>query len=131
MKEIPVGAKGQSTQLVTPELTAQSAGSGLLPVFGTPYLVALMENAANACLLPFLDEGSSSVGCAISISHDSPTPVEMQVTAEAEVTQIEGRKVSFTVRAWDESGPIGSGTHVRVIVDNARFLNKSDGKLKR
>ena len=125
---IECGAKGQVSQTVTEALTAAAAGSGMLPVFGTPYLVALMENAARTCVQPFLEEGSSTVGTHIDISHDAPTPVGMQVTAEAEVTAVEGRRLTFAVRAWDEHDPVGSGTHTRVIVNNARFLQKSDAK---
>ena len=78
---ILIGAKAQIEQIVTSEQTAASAGSGLLPVFGTPFLVALMENAARTCLQPFLPDGSSSVGTFVSTTHDAPTPVGMQVWA--------------------------------------------------
>lgn len=124
-----IGAKCQVEQVVTPELTAQAAGSGALPVFGTPFMTAMMENAALTCLQAFLDEGQGSVGTFLDVKHTSPTPVGMKVTAEAEIYDANDRTVMFKVRAWDEKGPIGEGTHTRVIIDNERFLKKCRAKL--
>lgn len=124
-----IGAKCQVEQVVTPELTAQAAGSGALPVFGTPFMTAMMESAALTCLQAFLDEGQGSVGTFLDVKHTSPTPVDMKVTAEAEIYDANDRTVMFKVRAWDEKGPIGEGTHTRVIIDNERFLKKCRAKL--
>lgn len=124
-----IGAKCQVEQVVTPELTAQAAGSGALPVFGTPFMTAMMENAALTCLQAFLDEGQGSVGTFLDVKHTSPTPVGMKVTAEAEIYDANDHTVMFKVRAWDEKGPIGEGTHTRVIIDNERFLKKCRAKL--
>lgn len=129
---IYIGTKCQLEQVVTEELTAASIGSGLLPVFGTPYMLAMMENAAQTLLGSFLEEGQGSVGTHLDVSHTAPTPVGMKVWAEAEVTNVSenGKMVDFAVRAWDEKGPIGEGAHTRAIINNQRFLAKCNAKLE-
>ena len=128
---IIIGTKCQIQQKVTEEVTAAAVGSGLLPVFGTPFMAAMMENAAMTCLQNFLEEGQGSVGTHLEISHDAPTPIGMNVWAEAEITAVSenGKMVDFTVKAWDEKGPIGSGTHTRAIIKNDKFLAKCNAKL--
>nr|WP_325182152.1 thioesterase family protein [uncultured Oscillibacter sp.] len=128
---IVIGTKCRLEQTVTAELTAEAAGSGALPVFGTPFMAAMMENAALTALQPFLEEGQGSVGTRLDISHDAPTPVGMTVTAEAEITAVSenGRMVDFRVSAWDEKGPVGKGTHTRAIIQNEKFLAKCNSKL--
>jgi len=128
---ILIGTKCRLEQTVTSELTAEAVGSGALPVFGTPFMAAMMENAAMTALQNYLEEGKGSVGVHLDISHDAPTPVGMKVFAEAEITSVSenGRMVDFTVSAWDEMGPIGKGTHTRAIVNNEKFLNKCSSKL--
>ena len=129
---ILIGTKCQLEQTVTQELTAAAIGSGALPVFGTPFMAAMMENAAMTVLQTFLEEGQGSVGTHLDISHDAPTPVGMKVFAEAEITAVSenGRMVDFKVSAWDEKGPIGSGVHTRAIIQNEKFLTKCNGKLE-
>ena len=85
---ILIGTKCRLEQTVTDALTAANVGSGALPVFGTPYMSALMENAAMTCLQSFLEEGQGSVGTHLDISHDAPTPIGMKVWAEAEITAV-------------------------------------------
>ena len=128
---IVIGTKCRLEQTVTAELTAEAAGSGALPVFGTPFMAAMMENAALTALQPFLEEGQGTVGTRLDISHDAPTPVGMTVTAEAEITAVSenGRMVDFRVSAWDEKGPVGKGTHTRAIIQNEKFLAKCNSKL--
>ena len=108
-------------------------GSGALPVFGTPFMCGLMENAAMTALQSFLEEGQGSVGTRLEVSHDAPTPVCMDVWAEAEITNVSenGKMVDFAVRAWDEKGPIGAGTHTRAIIKNEKFLAKCNAKLEK
>ena len=129
---IMIGTRCQLEQVVTNELTAANVGSGLLPVFGTPYLAAMMENAAQTLLQTFLEEEKGSVGTHLNISHDAPTPVGMKVWAEAEITNVSenGKIVDFKVSAWDEKGPISSGTHQRAIIHNERFLARCNAKLE-
>ena len=128
---ILIGMKCQVSQTVTEELTAASIGSGSLPVFGTPYMLAMMENAALTCLQTFLPEDQSSVGTHLNVQHTAPSPIGITVTAEAEITAVSenGRMVDFAVRAWDEKGPIGEGTHTRAIIDCERFVNKCATRL--
>ena len=128
---ILIGTKCRLEQTVTEELTAAAAGSGALAVFGTPFMAAMMENAALTCLQSVLEEGQGSVGTRLDITHDSPTPVGMKVFAEAEITGVSenGRMVDFQVSAWDERGPIGKGAHTRAIIRNEKFLAKCNAKL--
>lgn len=97
-------------------------GSGSLEVFATPALVALMENAAVRAIDACLDENYSTVGIEISVRHLAATPLYEKVTAIAEVTRVEDRRITFEVRAWDERELIGEGTHVRYIIHVDRFL---------
>lgn len=129
---IVIGTKCQLHQTVTGGLTAAAVGSGLLPVFGTPFLAAMMENAAQTALQAFLEEGQGSVGTRLDIRHDAPTPVGMTVWAEAEITGVSenGKMVDFRVTAWDEKGPIGSGLHTRAVINSQRFLEKCQKKLE-
>ena len=128
---ILIGTKCRLEQTVTQELTAASIGSGALPVFGTPFMAAMMENAALTALQSFLEEGLGSVGTRLDITHDAPTPIGMKVFAEAEIVSVSenGKMVDFRVSAWDEKGPIGKGTHTRAIIGNEKFLTKCNSKL--
>ena len=125
---VAIGLKGRAETAVVHENTAAAVGSGLLPVFATPMMVALMDNAAVNALEGHLADGEGSVGTRLDISHDAATPVGMKVWAEAELTAAEGRALTFTVCAFDESGPIGKGLHQRFIIDNERFMAKVERK---
>lgn len=126
-----IGTRCQLEQVVTEDLTAAAIGSGALPVFGTPFMAAMMENAAMTCLQQFLEDGQGSVGTHLDITHTAPTPIGMKVTAEAEIKDVSenGKMVVFNVRAWDEKGPISSGIHTRAIINNEKFLSKCNAKL--
>jgi predicted thioesterase len=123
---IIIGTKCRVEQVVTEELTAQAAGSGQLPVFGTLFLYSMAENAAYACLQEFLDHTQSSIGVHLDISSDTPTPIGMKVTVEVEIYAVSenSRIVDFKVTAWDEKGVISQGTHTRAVIDNEHFLEK-------
>ena len=125
---VTVGLKGLAEALVTESNTATAACSGALPVFGTPFLCALMEEAAWKSIAPHLEAGQSTVGTRLDISHDSATPVGMKVWAESEVTQVDGRRIELKVAAYDEKGPIGQGTHQRFIVQDEKFLARAAAK---
>lgn len=125
---LTVGLKGRAETVVTESNTAAAVGSGSLNVFATPMMAALMEAAAVDALAGHLEEGQSSVGTRMDLSHDSATPVGMRVRAEAELTAIEGRALTFTVTAFDEAGPIGEGTHVRFLIQVEKFMAKANGK---
>lgn len=126
---ITVGLKGRADAQVSKETTAMAAGSGSLLVFGTPFMIALMEKAACAAIEAQLEEGQSSVGTRLDVTHDSATPVGMDVWAEAEVTAVEGRKLTYTVTAYDEKGVIGKGNHERFLIRSESFLQKTYEKL--
>ena len=127
---ITVGLKGRAETVVSDSNTAQAACSGALPVFGTPFMCALMEEAAWKSIAPHLEPGQSTVGTRLDITHDSATPVGMKVWAESEVTQVDGKRLVLKVAAFDERGPIGQGTHERFIVTDERFLSKTAKKLE-
>lgn len=122
---IQAGMKGRADTTVSPADTASAVGSGLLPVFATPSMIALMENAAVNAVQSALEEGQGTVGTHMDVSHDAATPVGMAVYAEAELTAVDGRKLTFAVRAFDQAGPIGGGVHERFIITNDRFLAKA------
>ena len=130
---ITVGMKHSIEKIVTPELTANAVGSGGLDVFGTPFMIGMMECAAMWCIQSELPEGKGTVGVEIATNHLAPTPVGMKVTATAEVTAVSenGKMITFKISAFDEEGPIGEGTHTRAIISNDRFLQKCNEKLER
>lgn len=117
------------TMKVSKEKLANAVGSGSLAVFATPMMVALMEQAACGAAEPLLEPGQTTVGTKIDVEHVAATPLGMEVTATAVLECREGRRLDFTVTAYDEAGEIGRGTHSRVIVDAQRFQAKADGKL--
>ena len=126
---IEIGTKGYADALVEQEDTAKVVGSGDLLVYATPCMIALMEGAACESIAPFLAEGESSVGTMMQVNHISATPVGMEVRAESEVTAVEGRKVTFSIKAVDEAGEIGNAVHERFIIKADRFLEKTYDKL--
>lgn len=119
-----VGLKYESTVVVSPSNTAATLGSGDMDVFATPAMVALMENAAMLAVVAHLPEGSATVGTQMNTSHIKASPLGATITASAELTEVEGRKLTFAVKAWDEKGVIGEGVHTRFVVDRERFLSK-------
>lgn len=129
MEELKAGLRGEVTSLVEPQDTAQEVGSGSLKVFATPCMVAMMEGAACEAIADCMPEGQTSVGTRLEIRHTSATPVGLEVRAEAELTAVEGKKLTFQVRAFDEKGEIGSGIHERVLVTEQKFLDKTYEKL--
>ena len=111
------------------EDTAQEVGSGDLLVYATPCMVALMEGAACNAIEDALAEGQTTVGTMLNIEHISATPVGLEVRAEAEVTEVNGKVITFCVKAFDEAGEIGHGTHQRVMVNAQKFLDRAYAKL--
>jgi len=122
MRPIPLGAKGTFALTVEPEhLASQFKDTILPPVLATPVMILLMENAALNAVKPFIEPGESVVGTGVNVRHLAATPVGHRVIAEAQVTKLDGRRISFTVSARDETEVIGTGTHERVVVDLARL----------
>jgi fluoroacetyl-CoA thioesterase len=129
MRPIPVGAKGTYTLRVTPAHLANQFKDAALPkVFATPMMVTAMENAALNAVRDYLDLGESAVGTLVCIRHLAATPAGHQVTAEAEVTKVEGRRIEFKVSARDEIEEIGNGTHERMVVDMSRLYQRLAAK---
>ena len=131
MRPIQKGARGEFTMRVGHEHLASQFKDPLLPpVFSTPVMVMMMENAALNALRPFLDPGESAVGTVVNIRHLAATPVGQTVRAEAVVTEAEGRRVAFTVSARDEREEIGNGTHERMVIDLQRFGTRLAAKAR-
>ena len=128
---VEIGRRGRAETVVTQDNTAQAAGSGLVPVFATPWMIALMENAAVQAVQSALAEDEGTVGTRLDVTHDAATPIGMKVWAEAEVTAVEGRMLTFAVSAFDEAGRIGGGTHQRFIIQTEKFLARTQAKLKK
>lgn len=125
---IEKGLKGTAAVKADNSNTAKTMGSGSLDVFATPAMVALMEKSAVNAIADYLGEGETTVGTYLGIEHISATPVDMEVTAAAEVTEVNGREIVFTVEASDNAGIIGKGTHKRFIVNAEKFMNKTNSK---
>ncbi len=123
---LQTGIKGRGERLVTEELTAAAMGSGELPVFATPALVALVEETAWRSVAAALEPGQGTVGAYMELSHLAPTPVGRRVRCETELTEAVGRKLTFTAVVYDEAGKIAEGLHRRFVVDNGRFLAKAN-----
>ena len=127
--EIIVGMKGEAATMAEREDTAMEVGSGSLLVYATPCMVALMEGAACEAIQEALSDSQTTVGTELNIQHISATPVGLEVRAEAEVVAVDGKVITFEVKAFDEAGEIGKGTHKRVIVNTQKFLEKAYNKL--
>jgi len=110
--------------------TAETVGSGNLEVFSTPMMIALMEKAACEVLADSLEAGHTAVGTQVNITHIAASPVGMGITATATIESISGREIKFAVVAHDDAGEIGNGTHTRFIVDEARFMDKTNMRKK-
>lgn len=118
------GLTAEATTRVTDANTAAAVGSGGIVVFSTPMMIALMENAALRAVQPYLAEGESTVGTLVNIKHLAATPLGMNVRAVARLEAVEGRRLSFTVEAFDEKEKIGEGTHERFVIGVEKFLQR-------
>ena len=121
---IETGIKGHREQIVTPEMSAARVGSGLVDVFATPMLVALIEQTCYESVLPHLEEGQGTVGTLVNVSHLSATPIGKRVWCDSELTEVDRRRLVFCVKAYDEAGLIGEGTHERFVIDTEKFMAK-------
>ena len=121
---IEIGLRHTSELIVTDAMTAIEVGSGDMPVLATPMMMALMENAAMLAVKEHLPEECTTVGGHIESSHLRPSKIGDVVTAVAEVTKVDGKKVIFKVAAYSGEILLGEGTHLRFIVDKKRFLDK-------
>lgn len=129
--DIKPGLKGSTEIVVGTRDTAPHVGSGKIKVLATPVMVSLMEEAALHAVEGLLPEGHQTVGTRLDISHTAATPVGMRVTARAELIKVDGRKLTFRVSAEDETELIGEGTHERIIVNVARFDERTQQKARK
>lgn len=121
---LEIGMKGEAATIVVHENTAAAVGAGGVEVFGTPMMIALMENAAWRAVADALDEGYVTVGTLVNIQHLAATPLGQTVTAVAELIAIDGRRLTFKVEAHDEHKKVGEGLHERAIVNLQKFLER-------
>lgn len=123
------GLTHEITFSVTKKDSAKEVGSGTLDVLATPIMIARMEQAAWTAVAPHISPESSTVGTLMNVKHVSATPLGMDVTCQAELTEVDGRRLVFRVTAHDAKGLIGEGTHERAIIQSDRFVEKANKKL--
>lgn len=123
------GIIGKEELIVNEMNTAEALGSGSLAVFATPAMIALMEKTARLSVAPFLEDGQSTVGTLVNVKHLSASPVGMKITCRTELKEIDRRRLVFHVECSDEAGIIGEGEHERFIIDEAKFMAKTEAKL--
>ena len=123
-----VGIKGTQSVKVTAENTAASVGSGMLEVFATPAMAALMEKTAALSVAPYLESGEGTVGISLNIRHLAATPVGLTVTCESELVEIDRKRLVFNLKVTDGVDVIGDGTHERFIINNEKFMAKAQAK---
>lgn len=126
---IKVGIKGNDEIKVVAENTAKSVGSGMLEVFATPAMTALMEKTASESVMQYLAEGEGTVGISLNVRHVSATPIGLTVFCESELVEIDRKRLVFSIKVSDEKGLIGEGTHERFIINNEKFMEKAMAKL--
>lgn len=128
-KTMETGIIGKEELIVNEMNTAEALGSGSLAVFATPAMIALMEKTARLSVAPFLEDGQSTVGTLVNVKHLSASPVGMKITCRTELKEIDRRRLVFHVECSDEAGIIGEGEHERFIIDEAKFMAKTEAKL--
>lgn len=130
MAELKPGITGTAEDTVTEERTAASMGSGGLRVYATPRMTAMMEYTAWSSVEPYMEDGMGTVGTRLEISHVAASPVGAEIRYESELTEVDRRRLVFSVRAFDDAGLIGEGIHKRFIIDNAKFMSRAESKLE-
>jgi len=128
MATIPIGAKGERKLLVTTDIAITFLGTDGPRVLSTPHMIGLMEMTCRDTVLPLLEPGHDTVGTHVNVAHLAAAPIGMSVRFLAEVTQVDGRRITFRVDAWDEKEKIGEGTHERAIINVAKFATRLAAK---
>ena len=127
-KELTAGITGKVVIKVDESVSAMKAASGEMDVFGTPYMIALMERTADESVRPYLEDGAATVGTVVNVKHLSATPMGMEAWATSELVEVDGRRLVFKVEAYDEAGLIGEGMHERFIIYKEKFMAKTNSK---
>jgi len=129
--ELKQGLKFRNEIIVDQTVSAKNVASGTVDVYATPMMIALMEQTAYQCVQPYLESGQATVGTKVEVSHISATPMGKRVYAEAELIEVDRRRLVFRVEAYDEAGKIGEGIHERFIIDIDRFMDKLKSKYEK
>ena len=124
------GIKGRQEELVTETNSAKEVGSGQLMVYATPAMIALVEKTAWMSVASYLEKGEGTVGTKLDVSHISATPVGMKVWCETKLSEVDKRRLVFSIMVYDEKGKIGEGTHERFVINNEKFISKANSKLE-
>lgn len=125
---IEKGIKNTKSEVVVPEKTAAAVGSGLLEVYATPQMIALIEGTAAASVMEYLPEGDGTVGTSLNVKHLSATPVGMTIRCETELVEVDRRRLVFEAKVYDDAGLVGEGVHERFIIHNEPFMEKALAK---
>ena len=128
MANIPIGTKGESSLVVTPEIAVNFLGLEGARVLGTPFLIAHLEMTARDSVKPLLADGFDTVGARVDVRHLAATPLGMRVTFRSELIGIEDRRLLFRVEAFDEKDKISEGNHERAIINVAKFAARVQAK---
>ena len=130
-KKLEIGITGATEDVVTTENVASGMSSGGLPVYATPRMIGMMEYTAWSSVEPYMEEGKGTVGTHLDVSHVSASPLGAHIRIESELVEIDRRRLVFSVRAFDDAGLIGEGTHERFIIDNQKFMDRTQSKLEK
>jgi fluoroacetyl-CoA thioesterase len=125
---LTVGMTHEMRLKTGPEHSAQKFYAKVPDVFGTPFLGGLFEGVSADLMAPHLGPGETSVGISMNLKHTAPTPLGMEVRAVTEVTQVDGRKLTFKLEAFDEKEKIGEAVHERFIINEAKFNQRLEAK---
>ena len=125
---LTVGMTHEMRLKTGPEHSAQKFYPKVPNVFGTPFLGGLFEGVSADLMAPHLAEGETSVGISMNLKHTAPTPLGMEVRAVTEITQVEGRKITFKLEAFDEKEKIGEAVHERFIINAEKFNQRLEAK---
>lgn len=125
---LKAGIKGRQEVMVTEDNSASALGSGLLEVFATPAMAALIEKTAWMSVDPYMNDGEGTVGTVLNIKHMAATPVGMTVWCESELIEVDKRRLLFRVEVFDAAGKVGEGEHERFVINNEKFMAKAQKK---
>lgn len=125
---LKAGIKGRQEVMVTEDNSASALGSGLLEVFATPAMAALIEKTAWMSVDPYMNDGEGTVGTVLNIKHMAATPVGMRVWCESELIEVDKRRLLFRVEVFDATGKVGEGEHERFVINNEKFMAKAQKK---